>query len=134
MTMSLATLTLAVALGVQPGDAPSLVGPTWAAVELAGMAVAAEPAARQPTLEFVANRRVAGTDGCTRFSGPYTHDGERLTFGDAAMTRMACPGTEEISGPFPDLNRAQTEWTRLSFRDHLGATTRYVITQESMRG
>ena len=44
------------------------------------------------------------------------------------------PGTEEISGPFPDINRAQTEWTRLSFRDHLGATTRYVITQESMRG
>ena len=44
------------------------------------------------------------------------------------------PGTEEISGPFPDLGRAQTEWTRLSFRDHLGATTRYVITQESMRG
>ena len=43
------------------------------------------------------------------------------------------PGTEEISGPFPDLNRAQTEWTRLSFRDHMGATTRYVITQESMR-
>ena len=44
------------------------------------------------------------------------------------------PGTEEISGPFPDLGRAQTEWTRLSFRDRLGATTRYVITQESMRG
>ena len=43
------------------------------------------------------------------------------------------PGTEEISGPFPDLTRAQTEWTRLSFRDHLGATTRYVITQEAMR-
>ena len=44
------------------------------------------------------------------------------------------PGTEEISGPFPDFNRAQTEWTRLSFRDRLGATTRYVITQESLRG
>ena len=44
------------------------------------------------------------------------------------------PGTEEISGPFPDLSRAQTEWTRLSFRDHLGATTRYVIAQEAMRG
>jgi len=43
------------------------------------------------------------------------------------------PGTEEISGPFPDINRAQTEWTRLSFRDHIGATTRYVITQEAMR-
>lgn len=44
------------------------------------------------------------------------------------------PGTEEISGPFLDLNRARTEWTRLTFRDRLGATTRYVITQESMRG
>ena len=43
-------------------------------------------------------------------------------------------GTEEISGPFPDMNRVQTEWTRLSFRDRLGATTRYVIAQEAMRG
>ena len=43
------------------------------------------------------------------------------------------PCTEEISGPFPDISRAQTEWTRLSFRDHLGATTRYVIAQEAMR-
>ena len=44
------------------------------------------------------------------------------------------PGTEEISGPFPDMNRARTEWTRLTFRDHLGATTRSVITEEAMRG
>jgi hypothetical protein len=44
------------------------------------------------------------------------------------------PGTEEISGPFPDRQRAQTEWTRLTFRDHLGATTRYVIAQEALRG
>ena len=44
------------------------------------------------------------------------------------------PGTEEISGPFPDPNRARTEWTRLTFRDRLGATTRYVITQEAMSG
>jgi hypothetical protein len=42
------------------------------------------------------------------------------------------PGTEEISGPFPDLMRARTEWTRLTFRDHLAATHRYVITQEAM--
>jgi hypothetical protein len=44
------------------------------------------------------------------------------------------PGTEEISGPFADLHRARTEWTRLTFRDRLGATTRYVITQEAFRG
>ena len=43
------------------------------------------------------------------------------------------PGTEEISGPFPDLGRARTEWTRLSFRVRLGATRRYVIAQEALR-
>ncbi|MGH6706452.1 MAG: DUF4170 domain-containing protein [Sphingomicrobium sp.] len=41
------------------------------------------------------------------------------------------PGTEEISGPFTDLHRARTEWTRLTFRDRRAATTRYVITQEA---
>ena len=41
------------------------------------------------------------------------------------------PGTEEISGPFPDMHRARTEWNRLTFRDRLAATTRYVITQEA---
>ena len=28
----------------------------------------------------------------------------------------------------------ETEWTRLTFRDRRGATTRYVITQEAARG
>ena len=41
------------------------------------------------------------------------------------------PGTEEISGPFPDSLRARTEWQRLTFRDRLNATTRYVITHEA---
>ena len=40
------------------------------------------------------------------------------------------PGTEEISGPFPDELRARTEWQRLTFRDRCGATTRYAIAVE----
>ena len=44
------------------------------------------------------------------------------------------PGTEEISGPYPDATRARLEWQRLTFRDRLCATTRYVITQEALRG
>ena len=43
------------------------------------------------------------------------------------------PGTEEISGPFPDAFRARTEWQRLTFRDRLGATTRYPIAMEPIR-
>jgi hypothetical protein len=40
------------------------------------------------------------------------------------------PGTEEISGPFPDEFRARTEWQRLTFRDRCGATERYSICVE----
>jgi hypothetical protein len=40
------------------------------------------------------------------------------------------PGTEEISGPFPDRQRARTEWQRLTFRDRCGATERYSICVE----
>ena len=43
------------------------------------------------------------------------------------------PGTEEIAGPFPDAVRARTEWQRLTFRDHCGATTRYSICIEPAR-
>ena len=46
-------------LAGQASDPPSLVGPTWVAVELAGMPVPAEPVAQQPTIQFVANGRVA---------------------------------------------------------------------------
>lgn len=43
------------------------------------------------------------------------------------------PGTEEISGPFPNPVRARTEWQRLTFRDRGGATTRYTICVEPIR-
>ena len=43
------------------------------------------------------------------------------------------PGTEEISGPFPDALRARTEWQRLTFRDRCGATQRYSICVEPER-
>ena len=98
--MLLPTLALTLATATVQADGPSLVGTPWAAVELAGVAVPSEPAARQPTLEFVANGRVAGRDGCNRFSGPYTRAAERLTFGELALTRMACPGTEDVTRRF----------------------------------
>lgn len=44
------------------------------------------------------------------------------------------PGTEEISGPYPDASRARLAWQRLTFRDRHCATTRYVIAQEALQG
>lgn len=43
------------------------------------------------------------------------------------------PGTATVSGPFRDELRARTEWQRLTFRDHCGATTRYSICVEPAR-
>lgn len=40
------------------------------------------------------------------------------------------PGRGTISGPFENENKARTEWQRLTFRDHCGATTRYAIAVE----
>ena len=51
-------------------------------------------------------------------------------YADCAFSAIT-PGTETISGPFADQARAREEWQRLTFRDRLGATTRYVITHEA---
>ena len=36
-------------------------------------------------------RRVSGSAGCNRFTGSFTTDGDRLSIGPLATTRMACP-------------------------------------------
>jgi hypothetical protein len=43
------------------------------------------------------------------------------------------PGTEKVLGPYDDEGKARTEWQRLTFRDHCGATTRYSICMEPNR-
>lgn len=110
MLFEFAAATLLIAMAGQASDAPSLVGPTWVAVELAGMPVPAEPAARQPAIEFVANGRAAGTDGCNRVSAPYTLNGERITFGPMIATRMACPGSDEVQRRFAAALEGTTGW------------------------
>ena len=43
------------------------------------------------------------------------------------------PGTQTLLGPYDDELKARTEWQRLTFRDHCGATTRYSICVEPNR-
>ena len=38
-----------------------------------------------------AGGRLSGSGGCNRITGSYQLDGDRLTFGPIASTRMACP-------------------------------------------
>ena len=43
------------------------------------------------------------------------------------------PGTQSVHGPYDNEMKARTEWQRLTFRDHCGATTRYSICMEPNR-
>jgi hypothetical protein len=47
-------------------------------------------------------------------------------YSDCAFKQLQ-PGTERVSGPFPDELHARMEWQRLTFRDHCAATERYTI-------
>lgn len=52
--------------------------------------------ARKPTLTFdVAEKKVNGNSSCNNFSGTVNIDGNALSFGPLAATKMACPGNGE---------------------------------------
>lgn len=94
-----------------PPLAPATLADTnWAIVEISGARVSGE----RYSLSFDGGR-ISGQAGCNRFSGGYRQNGETLTIGALAMTRMACPGpgmaheqrfSEIMRGPvrisFPD--------------------------------
>lgn len=83
------TALLAACETVQPvAEAPSLQNTAWVLSALPGQGLAAENPA---TLRFEGGR-VSGTDGCNRYSGPYSAEGAELRVSvQLAATRMACP-------------------------------------------
>jgi heat shock protein HslJ len=72
-------------------EAPSLDGTAWILSSLPGRTLVG----RQPiTLRFEGGR-VAGSDGCNRYSGPFTTEGDTLSIKNAvASTMMACEPPE----------------------------------------
>lgn len=89
---------------------PPLQGTHWRLTNLQGQAL---PAGPDPTLQFH-GPRVSGSDGCNRYSGPYTRTGTELRIGPGlAGTRMLCPN---------DLQRRADDFVRA-----LGDTRRYRI-------
>ncbi len=86
-----------------PADAdtlPSNVGPAapmaitdrdWTLVELGDNTAPMGNGDRPVTLRLVsANGTAGGFAGCNRYNGPYTLEGNRLTFGPAISTKMGC--------------------------------------------
>ncbi len=72
--------------GVLPPE--HLAGTSWTFMSIGGVDVAEG----RPTSLIFGTDRVSGSAGCNRFSGEYESDGDTLTAGPLAATRMACPG------------------------------------------
>src|SRR5262245_24976892 len=66
--------------------APELVGTAWALGDLPGQVLNDV----RPTIAFSGDGTVSGSGGCNDFSGNYTVDGSKLTFGPLASTQKAC--------------------------------------------
>ena len=71
--------------------ASALTETRWNLVELSGTPAIRRGTERDPWLRFTAaDTRAGGSTGCNSMGGPYTLDGERLTFGPMISTKMAC--------------------------------------------
>jgi len=89
MRSNILTLILAVILAT-PALAQSapLAGSEWRPTEIDGVEIAEDT---KIFIGFGAEGRVQGSGGCNRFTGSYEVDGDKITFGPLAATRMLCP-------------------------------------------
>lgn len=100
------------------GRAPdaSLTNTYWRIEALSGAPLVAVENRREPHLVLLdlPEMRFRATIGCNQLIGGYERDGDSLTFGTAAMTRMACPP------PLDALERQLSEVLEATKRIRLG--------------
>ncbi len=97
--------------GVWPGETceramngTSLTSTSWRILRLGKTDIKAGAGATAPALLLEeGERRFSATVGCNQLMGKFTRDGDKLTFGPAASTMMACPP------PLDDWERQLTE-------------------------
>jgi heat shock protein HslJ len=105
------TATLDQTTPPRPATNRPLEGVRWKAIELGGKPVPAQNPNREAHLLFETGGRMSGSDGCNRMTGNYKRDGEALTFGQMAMTQMACIDAEEIQRSFRETMKATTRFS-----------------------
>jgi putative lipoprotein len=91
-----------------------LPGTSWTLVDLDGTAPVGET---PPSLSFDETGGASGSTGCNSFNGAVTIDGNELTFGPLATTRLAC---------LDDATAAQEQ----AFLGAMEAVTTYTIDNE----
>lgn len=71
-----------------PAPPARLAGTAWLAEDVDGKGVVDRA---QSTIEFIDDKRVAGSLGCNRYTGSYAADATGMRFGQLASTRRMCP-------------------------------------------
>jgi heat shock protein HslJ len=90
--LAIAAAGLAACTGSTGGTGGTLDGQTWALTSYAkGGTMTNVPADVLVDATFE-NGTVSGSGGCNRYTGSYTADGSKLTFGPLGSTQMACVG------------------------------------------
>jgi heat shock protein HslJ len=100
LALGFAFALIAVDAVAQTITTPPLEGTYWRAIELAGTPTPIEVTSREAHLVFGAGTRLTGSDGCNRLTGNYDLKGDALTFGQFAVTQMACPDTGDTDRRF----------------------------------
>lgn len=90
----------------------SLENSYWKLVELNGKTIVTPERQREAHIILRGGEPPAlgGSGGCNRLMGSYTISGNTITFGNTAMTMMACPQGMETEYEFTEVLRGKKQW------------------------
>ena len=115
-----------------PSSEPGLPldGREWNLVALGDAAAPAGAGGRPATIQFdMASGRASGFAGCNRYSASFTLEGDRLTFGPAMSTKMACEDGDDLERRYlvilPDVTGYKQSDSTLSLVGAGGSLARF---------
>lgn len=124
-----AAATASTEAAVTPAETPSppnggLLNTYWKLILLNDKDITAVDSQKEPNILLNAENRITGSDGCNSLAGSYLLDGEKLTFGEMAGTRMACAEGGEQAQVFNEALTKVASYTvhsdQLELRDATG--------------
>lgn len=88
-----------------PAETPSppngeLLNTYWKLILLNDTEIIVSENQHEPHITFNAENRISGSDGCNRMMGSYLLEGDKLTLGEMAGTKMACAEGAEQTQAF----------------------------------
>ncbi len=128
-TSSASTVAASSETVVTPAETTSppngeLVNTYWKLILLNDTEITVVDNQREPHIVLNAENRLSGSDGCNRLMGTYLLDGDKLTLGEMAGTKMACAEGAEQTQAFNEALTKVAAYTvhsdQLELRDATG--------------